>query len=55
MDRIGVMLLLLAFCTFACTCCVGSFSQHTYSFTITATSGGVTHTVPMTLTIQALK
>ena len=52
MDRIGTVLVLLALCTFACTSCVGSFTQHTYTFQITATSGGVTHSTPIQLTIQ---
>ena len=56
MDRIGVMLLLLAFCTWACTCCVGSFTQHTYTFQVLGTGpNGVQHSQDMTLKVGTLQ
>ena len=54
-DRIGMALILLAFCTFVCTSCVSSFTQHTYTIQITATSGGVTHSTPLQVTISSMK
>ena len=54
-DNIGKLLMLLALISFCCTSCVSGFQRQTCTIQIVATSGAITHSTPVQLTVGTLK